>query len=573
MLIVSVLVSRQVTEGSLQEIRHSLVVRSELLAEIAKPVFGISADVLAEERLQKTIVQLGADTQSRLTVIKPDGTVIADSRELPQNMDNHGSRPEIIQAGVNGSATSSRYSQTLQQEMMYRAQMVSGEAGVIGFVRVSLPLSTIEDQLTQLRMIVLFGAGVSAFAAMLLGFVFTRRFSNPLTRMTQIAEAISQGDYDRRITVQQQDEIGKLAAAINRMARNSAERMVEITTDRNRLAMIFSGMVEGVIGVDQDKKIILMNQAAAKLLGLSVADCLEKPVWEVVRVLEINQALDEALDIRMVIKSQMRRPIGADDMVVDIYAGALQQANGETTGAVVVLHDISDLDKLERIRRDFVANASHELKTPITAILGLIETILDDEDMVRETKEIFTKKIHTQSLRLSTLVSDLMTISRLESGQSDQHFKQVHLAEVILQSMATAQADCQEKNLSLNSELPNDPLFIKGDYQAIRQLLDNLINNATKYTLSGGKICISLSEEDGGAKLIVTDTGVGISLQDQQRIFERFYRIDKARSRELGGTGLGLSIVKNIAEQHGGSVAVESKPGVGTSFTVRLPLS
>jgi len=381
MLIVSVLVSRQVTEGSLQEIRHSLVVRSELLAEIAKPVFGISADVLAEERLQKIIVQLGADTQSRLTVINSDGTVIADSRELPQNMDNHASRPEIIQAGVDGSATSSRYSQTLQQEMMYRAQMVSGEAGVIGFVRVSLPLSIIEDQLTQLRMIVLFGAGVSAFAAMLLGFVFARRFSNPLTRMTQIAEAISQGDYDRRITVQQQDEIGKLASAINRMARNSAERMVEITTDRNRLAMIFSGMVEGVIGVDQDKKIILMNQAAAKLLGLSVADCLEKPVWEVVRVLEINQALDEALDIRMVIKSRMRRPIGADDMVVDIYAGALQQANGETTGAVVVLHDISDLDKLERIRRDFVANASHELKTPITAIRGLTETILDDEEL------------------------------------------------------------------------------------------------------------------------------------------------------------------------------------------------
>lgn len=573
MLIVSVLVSRQVTENSVQEFRQSLAVRSELLAEIAKPSLSATDQQRAAGLLQTRIVQLGEDTQSRLTIIALDGSVIADSQELPLKMDNHGSRPEIIQARTDGSGFTSRYSQTLNQEMVYRAQRVTEHDELIGFVRVSLPLTTVDDKLAQLRLLVLFGAGVSALSALLLGFYFTKRFTDPLMNMTEIAEAISKGDFARRIAVRQPGEIGQLAATINRMARSSAERMAEITTDRNRLAMIFSGMVEGVIGVDQDRKIIHMNRAAARLLDLTINECLDKPIWEAVRVQEINQALENSIEVQQVVKTQMRRPTDTDDRVVDIYAGALRNTDGESTGAVVVLHDISELDKLERVRRDFVANASHELKTPITAIRGLTETILDDGAMEAATRERFTEKIHTQSLRLSSLVTDLMTISRLESGQNEQHFQPLNLVDVVRQSVSTAKTVCLEKQLTLTSEIPERTLQIDGDQQSISQLLDNLIDNAVKYTAPGGEIRVNLDRDDMSAILVVSDSGVGISPQHQQRIFERFYRIDKARSRELGGTGLGLSIVKNIAEQHGGTVLVESQPGVGTSFTIRLPLT
>ena len=414
---------------------------------------------------------------------------------------------------------------------------------------------------------------MSAFAALLLGFYFAKRFSGPLIRMTEVAEAISQGDYNRRISVEQHDEVGKLAAAVNRMARSSALRMKEITTDRNRLAMIFAGMVEGVIGVDENLKIIHVNRRAADLLELSISSCIDKPIWQEVRVQEINQALERAIAEQGVVKSQMRRSLEADDLVVNIYTVALRNDAGEPQGAVIVLHDISELDHLERIRRDFVANASHELKTPITAIRGLAETILDDANMPPETRHGFIERIHRQSLRLSSLVVDLMTISRLESDQSEQSFQSVNLSEAVRRSVSAARAVCEQKQLTLTADQVDDSVVVDGDIQGLCQLIDNLLDNAIKYTPADGLISVRLAKDQTNAELQVVDSGVGISQQHQQRIFERFYRVDKARSLDLGGTGLGLSIVKNIAQQHGGSVSLESKSGHGSTFTVKIPLS
>lgn len=573
--IVGILVSRQVAENSLQEIHHSLAVRSELLAEIAKQ----SLRNPLNTSLQETIVKLGSNTQSRLTVITVSGLVIADSQESPENMDNHLQRPEIIDAASKGFATISRYSQTLQQQMLYRAlpvwedNQVTENKQIIGFVRVSLPLNIIDKKLSQLRLIVVFGAGVAAVAALLIGFYFSKRFTTPLTKMTEAAEAISKGDYDRRISINQQDEIGKLANAFNRMARSSAQRLEEITAERNRLSMIFSGMVEGVIGVDHNQKIIHINQAAAKLLNLSMTHCINKPIWEEVRIPEINNALEHAIKIQGVFKAQMRQPSVTGELVVDIYAAALSNDEGEPLEAVVVLHNISKLGNLARMRRDFVANASHELKTPITAIRGLTETILDDPEMESETRQRFIEKVHTQSLRLSALVTDLMTLSRLESDESETTFQSFDLADVTRQSVSAALSICQEKQLTLTREIVEEEITVTGDEQTMMQLIDNLVDNAIKYTPLGGDILVKLSKDKEHAQLIVKDSGIGISPRYQQRIFERFYRVDKARSRELGGTGLGLSIVKNITEQHGGTVSIESQPGSGSTFIVTLPLT
>ncbi len=593
MLIVGVLVAHQLTENSMAELHHSLAARSELFSEIAKAPLReslarsdgsltpaenslIEAEgslTLAEGSFQKAVTQLGKSTGSRLSVIAVDGTVIADSQELAENMDNHGQRPEVIDAREKGYSTISRFSQTLQQQMIYRAKRVTDNQQTIGFVRVALPLSTIDRKLAQLRLIVLFGTGMSALAALLLGFYFARRFSEPLTRMTEVAEAISQGDYNRRINVQQRGEMGTLARAFNRMARNSEQRMAEITTDRNRLATIFAGMVEGVTSVDQDQNIIHINQAAADLLGLSISTCINKPIWEEVRVQEINRALEQAIKGQGIVKAQMRRSSETDDLVIDIYAATLGNSEAESIGAVIVLHDISELDHLMRIRSDFVANASHELKTPITAIRSISETILDDADMEENIRQSFIEKVHAQSLRLSALVSDLLAISRFESGQHQQSFDAVDLSMIARQSAATAVSACRQKQLTLTTDIPDDKLIIDGDMQALSQLIDNLVDNAIKYTPLGGEIFVHLSKNEGKAVFSVRDTGIGVSPQYQQRIFERFYRVDKARSRDLGGTGLGLSIVKNITEQHGGSVTIDSQLAHGPIFTVILPLA
>ena len=571
-LIVGVLISRQVSENGTNEIYQSLSVRTELLSEIARKSLHQSASSLSNDSLQQSIVKLGKITESRLTIIASDGAVLADSRELPQNMDNHGDRPEIIDAREKGVGTTSRFSQTLQLQMVYRAQPVLEDSNTIGYVRVSLPLTVIDNKLAQLHFIVLVSAGGAAFAALILGFFFARRLSAPLANMTEVAEAISQGDYDRRIEIRQRDEIGQLADAFNRMAISSAQRMTEITEDHSRLAKILSGMVEGVIGVDQDQKINHINQAAASLLDLSPATSIDQPIWQIVRIQEIIQAMEQAIETGNVVKTQMRRLQQSGDQVVDIYVAALHNDNRESVGAVIVLHDISELDRLVKVRRDFVANASRELKTPITAIRGLTETILDDANMPAQTRLSFVEKIHAQSLRLSSQVTDLMTISRLESDQGEQGFEPINISDIVNRSAEAIRPICQEKNLKLELDLSDDDIIINGDKQGLDQLIDNLIDNAVKYTPADGTISVSLHRDLTTAKLIVKDTGIGISHQHQQRIFERFYRVDKARSRELGGTGLGLSIVKNIAEQHGGSVSLQSPPGHGSSFTVLLPL-
>jgi two-component system phosphate regulon sensor histidine kinase PhoR len=402
--------------------------------------------------------------------------------------------------------------------------------------------------------------------------------------MTEIAGAISQGDYQRRISVSHKDELGTLAEALNSMARSSAERLMEITTERNRLAKILSSMVEGVIAIDSDRRVIHANHAAINLLATvprgshtgNMNTTSGDLAWEDIRIPAIIEAVDNAFDSGEVVMVQMHRAEIYNDQVVDIHVSPLMDENRAVTGAVLVLNDVSELANLERIRRDFVANASHELKTPITAIRGLTETMLDDPSMDDETRLRFVERISAQSMRLSVLVTDLLAISRLEADQAEQKHDLIDMQELVKRSVSAAKAACVEKQLELSLD-PDDTIsdmkaMTVGDMQSLSQMVDNLLDNAVKYTPSGGQVSVRLTASDHQIQLQVSDTGIGIDNLARQRIFERFYRVDKARSRDLGGTGLGLSIVKNIAEQHGGAVQLESELGVGSTFTVTLPL-
>lgn len=582
--IVGLLVGRQVTSNEMQELQVSLTIRSEMLAELSRQTLMLAESDQKLVKLQNTIELLGKKSDSRLTVIRADGTVIADSREAPLNMDNHLDRPEIIGASESGRARVNRYSQTVSQNMSYLARRVDSDQGILGFVRVSIPLQDIEQKTTHLWWLILLGAASSSLAALVIGFYFAKRFTDPLRDMTEIAGAISQGDYQRRISVSHKDELGTLAEALNSMARSSAERLMEITTERNRLAKILSSMVEGVIAIDSDRRVIHANHAAINLLATvprgshtgNMNMTSSDLAWEDIRVPAIIEAVDNAFDSGEVVMVQMHRAEIHNDQVVDIHVSPLMDENRAVTGAVLVLNDVSELANLERVRRDFVANASHELKTPITAIRGLTETMLDDPSMDDETRLRFVERISAQSMRLSVLVTDLLAISRLEADQAEQKHDLIDMQELVKRSVSAAKAACVEKQLELSLD-PDDTIsdmkaMTVGDMQSLSQMVDNLLDNAVKYTPSGGRVSVRLTASDHQIQLQVSDTGIGIDNLARQRIFERFYRVDKARSRDLGGTGLGLSIVKNIAEQHGGAVQLESELGVGSTFTVTLPL-
>ena len=585
--IAGLLVGRQVTSNEMQELQVSLTVRSEMLAELSRETLMLAESEQNLIKLQSTIEVLGRKSDSRLTVIRADGTVIADSRESPTKMDNHLDRPEIIGASKSGQATTIRFSQTVSQNMSYIARRVDSNERALGFVRVSIPLQDIEQKTIQLWWLILLGAASSSVAALILGFFFAKRFTDPLRNMTEIASAISQGDYERRISVSHKDELGILAAALNKMARSSAERLMEITVERNRLAKILSSMLEGVIAIDSDRRIIHANHAAVKLFGsdLQITDsqipnlAKDELAWEDIRIPEIIEAVENAFESGEVVMAQMQRAEIINDQVVDIKVSPLMGETNTVTGAVLVLNDVSELASLERIRRDFVANASHELKTPITAIRGLTETMIDDPLMNDETRLRFIRKISIQSMRLSVLVTDLLAISRLEAVQSEQKRDLIDMKDLVKRSVSSAISASVEKQQELRFDFQVDgankgsKLITLGEMQSLSQIVDNLLDNAIKYTPPGGRIDVSLTAIDELIHLQVADTGIGIENLAQQRIFERFYRVDKARSRDLGGTGLGLSIVKNIAEQHGGTVQLESALGVGSTFTITLPLA
>jgi len=556
-----------------EQVAENLAVTMQVTATSLERAVGPAIQNLDYDGVRDTVSDIAELTGLRVTVIDANGLVLADSHENPFSMDNHFRRPEIQSAYMGGEGRAQRYSYTLEEGFRYLARRVTQRDQFVGFVRVAKPASALATEMRQAQVGIITNAAFVAFLVLLVAFYLAARQTAKVEELTGVAQEIALGNFARRIPEGNSLGLKKLAETINQMARSSARRVSDVTADRNRLSTVFTCMVEGVIDVDMDQKILHINEAAARLLLVNENSCIGKPIWQEIRNQEITEALDQAITTQSVIKTQMRLNRESDQLVVDIYAASLSNDEGEPIGAVLVLNDITELENLERVRTDFVANASHELKTPITAIRGLTETLLGDDEIEKETVTSFIERVHAQSLRLSQLVGDLMTISRLESSQAGEEFTRINFADLARQAVRAGQVTAEEKGQDLDVELPDTEVMVWGDRQNLSQLLDNLIDNAIKYTPNDGSITVKVSKDDENAILQVTDTGIGISPQFQQRVFERFYRVDKARSQSLGGTGLGLSIVKNIAEKHGGSIDVKSQLGSGSSFTIKLPLA
>lgn len=567
-LLVGTLLGRYVANNKMADIQAALRARSLLLAEIAAPHFA----QLPAGKLQKTIVSLGKKTHTRMTVINARGVVLADSDKDPLSMDNHGRRPEVLQSRFDDFGQSIRFSKTLQTKMMYLAHSVRKSGKILGYVRTSLPLRIIDQRLAEVKKTIAPGVSLVTLISLLLGFLLARHFSRPLTAMTEMTEAMARGNFSKRLPVKSNDEIGRLGKALNKMAEKSQQRLAIINMDRNKLSAILSCMSEGVIAIDKDELLIHINDAAAALLGIDIDDSLNKPIWEITRIHDISKILSDTVRELQTIKRNIKIAYGTHARVIEMHAAPLQDVSGAAVGAMVVLMDVSELRHLETVRRDFVANASHELKTPITAIRTIIETLIEDEKIPPQKQREFLHKIKNQSLRLSAIVSDLLALSKFELQNDNQPEEIVNLAELAGKIWEDFSPLALEKQIKVKLSVPEKPLLIKGDQDTLEQAVSNLVDNAIKYTPEQGHVRLRCFSENHEAVIEVRDSGIGIEPQDQERIFERFYRVDKARSRELGGTGLGLSIVRHIVKTHGGRIELKSIPGSGSTFQLIFPL-
>jgi two-component system phosphate regulon sensor histidine kinase PhoR len=486
-------------------------------------------------------------------------------------MDNHADRPEIALALAGREGISSRYSYTMQKEMIYvAAPLVRGDS-VIGVVRASMPLPDINKTLFRLSSELLIGSMIVAVAAALFSLAVSRRIARPLAELRQGAERFAKGDLAHKLAVPDSPEFGALADAMNRMAGELDQRIKAAVQQRNEREAVFSSMMEGVLAVDSDERLLNVNDAASQLLAITPAGAQGRSIQEVVRNAELQRFVRRALSNDEPVETDLIFHNG-EEKFIHACGTPLRDSRGRCIGAVLVLSDATTLRRLENMRRDFVANVSHELKTPITSIKGFVETLIDGAIRNPEDAQRFLSIIAKQADRLNSLIEDLLTLAKIEQ---DAEREQAPLAPARIREVVDAAAQaCEqkitEKKIRIDIDCP-DTLRARINKPLLEQALINLVDNAVKYSEPGGKIQVAAETAPTETIIAVRDEGCGIEKEHLPRLFERFYRVDKARSRKMGGTGLGLAIVKHITQAHGGRVSVESSPGKGSIFRIHLP--
>lgn len=444
-------------------------------------------------------------------------------------------------------------------------------AELAGYLRATVRADSVVSDVGNLYGDVAIGAGIAAAAGLLLGFLLARRLTAPIASMTAVAEEMAAGNYRQRVPAGATDEVGILARAFNTMARQLHDRMETVTRENDKLNAVLEGMVEGVVAVDADERIIHLNEAAQRILELD-DQSLGEPIWQETRIADIAGVIRAALEDNRVHKRESRFFLRRGECALELHAAPLSDRDGHRVGVVVVLHDVTELRRLETLREEFVANVSHELKTPITAIRGFLESVIEDPAMSTRYRTRFLGRARDQSVRLSDLVADLLSLARLESDENRFEFVPKDLTILAEELVEESEAMAKQRSVELRIELSPEPVVVLGEGEGLRQIIGNLLSNALRYTRSGGRVWLRVYRDANQGVVEVEDTGVGISPSDQRRIFERFYRVDRARSREVGGTGLGLSIVKHLCRVHRGRVSVTSEVGRGSTFRVTLPL-
>ena len=512
---------------------------------------------------------LGKELETRITIIDINGIVLGDSEKDPALMENHADRPEIKEALQGKIGNSIRYSSTLEIDMLYIAIPIIKNGQILGVVRLSLPLTDVNRGIANLRKIIILATLIALAIASITSLIISLTITRPLQEMTKVSQKISKGDFSKKLKICRQDEIGQLANSLNLMSEELENKIRIISEDKDKMKVVLSSVIEGIIAIDKEGRIILFNNALKNMTDYSSDRVLGKFHWEIIRNNQLNELLKEVLQKGQPLTREITI-FSPQEKIFRASANPLTEKN-EVWGAVVVLNDITEIKKLEKMRSEFVANVSHELRTPLTSIQGFVETLKDGAINDPGKAQYFLEIIEKQSNRLNNLIEDILQLSKIESQEIIMNLQSINLRDLIDKTISEFKKKIEQKNHKIKINISPQLPLIKADPEQIEVVFRNLLDNAIKYTPNGGEIYISAFEKAENIYIEVADNGIGISAEHLPRIFERFYRADKDRSRKLGGTGLGLAIVKHIVQAHGGTIGVESKPGKGSKFFFTLP--
>lgn len=571
MAVMGLYVTRVLETHSVENLKSGLVTEARLIHDAIVPYLARGAPL---EWVQELAEKYGAKLEARVTIIAQDGIVLGDSeRDLEGvlRMENHAARPEVRAALAGGIGTHLRRSRTLNVEMLYVAIPLRDGTSGAGVLRLALPVTEVAKAVAAVRRTVTVGGLLALGLVLAVGLFVGRRITRPVTEMQAIAHRMAEGDFDQTVAVTGQDEVAELGHALNLMAVRLREKIQALEGERAKVAAILDSMVEGVIALDHRGRILLMNPGARLIFHLGRETVDGRPFLEVIRQKELSDLVEACQACGVGERCRREVELGPPvSRILEAHAVPVP-FDSEGMGTLLVLHDVTELRRLEQVRTEFVANVSHELRTPLTSIKGYLETLLDEAPAEPDTLRRFLGVTHTHAERLGRLVDDLLQLSDIETGKVILTRSPLILQDVAREVLAIFESQATQKNLILRNHVPPQ-LRVVADRDRLAQILVNLVDNAIKYTPPGGQITLGATREAGdGIMVWVKDTGIGIPSTDLPRITERFYRVDKARSRELGGTGLGLAIVKHLVSAHSGELSIESEVAKGTTARVTLP--
>ncbi len=565
LLLVGWLAAITVHRFYLSQTEADLEVRARLVRQQIKGRFTVDG----KSSLDSLSKALSKTSSTRITFINSNGDVLGDSDKDPAGMENHADRPEFKDAIAGQTGISIRYSTTLKKRMMYLAIPVETDSGEpTGVVRVSIPLTTIKDALAQVYSGIALGGLLALVLAALFSYIVSRRISSPLIAMKKGAQRFAAGELSHRLTAQRVEELHELATALNKMAVDLDDRIGTVTKQHSELEAVLSSMVEGVLAVDMDERLLKANRSAEELLGIDSVEWQGRSLTEVIRNPDLQRFVSDVLRTRRKMESEI---VLGGDQFLQVHGTLLHDAEEREIGALIVMNDITRLRKLENIRRDFAANVSHELRTPITSIKGFVETLQDGAIEEPQSATRFLDIIVKHTDRLNAIIEDLLSLARIEQDAETDKIELTRgsVREVVMSAVKLCEPKASEKEIAIEVNCPED-VYTDIAAPLLERATVNLLDNAINYSEAGNSVDVGIEKSGSEIVISVKDSGCGIAPEHLPRLLERFYRVDPDRSRKLGGTGLGLAIVKHIALAHNGRVSVDSKPGQGSVFRIHL---
>ena len=561
LVVMSLFMIQQIEVSFIREVKEDLTGQARIMA------------MMPGNDIEHKIKTLADVSHARITLVDPSGRVIVDSEKNASEMESHLNRPEIQEVRIKGYGEAIRYSHSLGVDMFYVASPIMDGSELKGYIRLARPLFDVKRSMDQIYHAMYWFILIITASSLIVAFLFSRKFVSPIRKIGLYTQKICDGQSPGTLLVESDDEIGRLAGNINCMVLEHEKKIRHACEEGGKLESAFASMIEGVVVLNSQKRIELMNKGMNDIIGQRYSiDVIGKTSLEAFRNLELQNALE--------IFDETKRPISQElslgdenPVILSVNISAIHGLPGNEEKTMMVFHDITRLKKLERMREDFVANVTHEIKTPLTAIIGFVETLQDGAIEESLTAKRFLNTIDENARRLNRLVDDLLTLSNIELGEMTLQLEGVSVSQVVDHVLPIFEGRAQDKNLKIDKNLPERLSMIHADRDRVAQVLLNVIDNAVKFTPDGGSVTIKAYEEGKDFVVIqVVDTGVGIPKSEMPRLGERFYRVDKTRSRELGGTGLGLSIVKHLMKAHQGRVEIESKMGVGTTVSLHFPI-